>query len=101
DACNRLAAIPGVSLLHHQPVVREFAVALSAPVEAVIAECRERGINPGHPLGRDYPEFDDGLLVAITEQRTRADIDRLADALSEALSAAGAPTRGAYEGART
>ena len=36
------------------------------------------GINPGYRLGRDYPEYEDGLLVAITERRTRADIDRLA-----------------------
>ena len=38
------------------------------------------GINPGYRLGRDYPEYEDGLLVAITERRTRADIDRLAGA---------------------
>ena len=46
-----------------------------------IARCREHGVNPGYPLGRDYPEHEDGLLVAITERRTRADIDRLAEVL--------------------
>ena len=56
------------------------------PVERVIARCLERGINPGYPLGRDYPEHPDGLLVAITEQRTRADIDRLADVLGSAVA---------------
>ena len=40
-----------------------------------IARCREQGVNPGYPLGRDYPEHADGLLVAITEQRT-TDRDR-------------------------
>ena len=39
---------------------------------------RAERVNPGHRLGRDYPEYGDGLLVAITERRTRADIDRLA-----------------------
>ena len=39
------------------------------------------GVNPGYRLGRDYPEYADGLLVAITERRTRAHIDRLADVL--------------------
>ena len=38
-----------------------------------------------YPLGRDYPEFPNGLLVAITEQRTRADIDRLASTLQAAV----------------
>ena len=67
--------------------MREFAVELGAPVGAVIARCREQGINPGYPLWRDYPEHADGLLVAITERRTKADIDRLADVLGAAVSA--------------
>ena len=53
----------------------------------MIARCREQGVNPGYPLGRDYPEHADGLLVAITEQRTKADIDRLADVLGAAVAA--------------
>ncbi len=82
-----LEGLDGVSLLHRQPVVREFAVSLQAPVEQVIARCREQGVNPGYPLARDYPELGDGLLVAITEQRTKADIDRLAAALGSAIAA--------------
>ena len=53
----------------------------------MIARCREQGINPGYALGRDYPEHENGLLVAITERRTRADIDRLADVLGAAVAA--------------
>ena len=58
--------------------MREFAVALDADVDAVIERCAAQGVNPGYALGRDYPEHADGLLVAITEQRSKADIDRLA-----------------------
>ena len=82
-----LEGLDGVSLLHRQPVVREFAVSLQAPVDQVIARCREQGVNPGYPLARDYPELGDGLLVAITEQRTKADIDRLVAALGSAIAA--------------
>jgi len=39
---------------------------------------RADGVNPGYRVGQDYPEYPDGLLVAVTERRTRADIDRLA-----------------------
>jgi glycine dehydrogenase subunit 1 len=53
-------------------------------LDKAVKAAREQGINPGYRLGRDYPEFEDGLLVAITERRTRADIDRLAAVLSEA-----------------
>ncbi len=86
-ARERLHAIPGVELLHEQPVVREFALRLDAPVARVIERCRDRGVNPGYALGRDYPEHGDGLLVAITEQRTAEHIDRLAESLSAAIEA--------------
>ena len=95
-ARERLQTIHGVSLLHDHPVVREFAVRLDVPVEHVIARCRGQGINPGYPLGHDYPELADGLLVAITEQRTREQIDRLADVLESAVAA----ELEAYEGVK-
>ena len=87
-ARDRLIAIDGVEPLHDAPVVREFAVRLAAPVEDVLERCAAEGIAAGYPLGREYPEYEDGLLVAITERRNRADIDRLADSLGRALSGA-------------
>ena len=42
-----------------------------------------------YPLGADYPEYADCLLVAVTEQRTREDIDRLASVLEGAVSGSG------------
>jgi glycine dehydrogenase subunit 1 len=84
-AREALAAIDGVEPLHSQPVVREFAVALDADVDAVVERCAAEGVNPGYPLARDHPEYPNGLLVAITEQRTKADIDRLATTLQAAV----------------
>ncbi|MDP9293758.1 MAG: aminomethyl-transferring glycine dehydrogenase subunit GcvPA [Actinomycetota bacterium] len=80
-ARTELAALDGVELLHEQPVVREFALTLDAPAEKVIERCVAEGVNPGFPLE------DDGLLIAITEQRSRADIDRLAAVLGAAVAA--------------
>ena len=77
----KLSELDGVSMLHEQPVVREFALTLDAPVAAVVERCAAAGVNPGFPLA------DDGLLVAITEQRSRADIDRLAEVLGAAVAA--------------
>jgi glycine dehydrogenase subunit 1 len=87
-ARDRLAAVDGVSLIHERPVVREFAVALDAPAEAVLAACRRAGITAGYPLAGDYPELGEALLVAITERRTREDIDRLAETLGAAVASA-------------
>ncbi|MCE3246414.1 MAG: Glycine dehydrogenase (decarboxylating) [Geminicoccaceae bacterium] len=87
-ARERLAAVDGVEPLHEAPVAREFAVRLDAPVAEVVDRVSEEGIAAGYPLGRDFPEYGDGLLVAITERRSREDIDRLADALGRAIPAA-------------
>jgi glycine dehydrogenase subunit 1 len=84
-ASERLAAVEGVELLHEAPVVRELALRIDAPVAEVLDRVAARGIAAGYPLGRDYPELADGLLVAITERRTAAQIDALADALGEAV----------------
>jgi len=87
-ARKALANLEGVELLHEQPVIREFAVRVNADVHDVIERCAAEGVNPGYPLGADYDEFEDGLLVAITEQRTREDIDRLAEVLGRAVAGA-------------
>jgi glycine dehydrogenase subunit 1 len=86
-ARERLTALDGVETLHEQPVVREFALSLDADVRRVIDRCQDHGVNPGYALGDDYPEHPGGLLVALTEQRSRADIDRLADVLGAAVAA--------------
>ncbi|HTW11348.1 MAG TPA: aminomethyl-transferring glycine dehydrogenase subunit GcvPA [Solirubrobacteraceae bacterium] len=79
-AREQLAAIPGVTLSHSQPVVREFPIRIQGGVERVIAHCKAAGVNPGYRLS------DDELLVAITEQRTGAQIDRLVETVKEALA---------------
>jgi glycine dehydrogenase subunit 1 len=70
----------GLEAINPGPVVREFAVRVP-DLDAACERARAAGINPGYRLGRDYPEYADGLLVAITERRTKADIDRLASVL--------------------
>jgi glycine dehydrogenase subunit 1 len=88
-ARERLSAVDGVELLHEAPVVREFAVTLDAPVQQVLDRCAARGIGAGYPLGRDYPEHENGLLIALTERRSREEIDRLADELGAAVGELG------------
>ena len=88
-AREMLSALAGVEPLHTQPVIREFAVRIDADVAAVKRRCAAEGVNPGVDLhaitGRD--EDRGGLLVAITEQRSRADIDRLTEVLGAAVAA--------------
>jgi glycine dehydrogenase subunit 1 len=48
----------------------------------------ERGYLAGIPLGTDYPEFPGGLLIAVTERRTRAELEGYAAALREVMAGA-------------
>jgi glycine dehydrogenase subunit 1 len=67
----------GLEAINPGPVVREFAVRVP-DLDGLFERARAEGINPGYRIGRDYPEYGDGLLVAITERRTKEQIDQLA-----------------------
>ncbi len=70
-------------LAFDRPTFKEVAFRTPIPAREVVARARELGVHPGYPLGRDYPGLDDVLLVALTEKRTPADVDRLAQVLAE------------------
>jgi glycine dehydrogenase subunit 1 len=62
---------------------KEFALRVGRPAQEVIAAARERGVHPGYALKRDYGGMEDAILVCVTEKKTRADVDRLAEVLAE------------------
>ena len=70
-------------LAFDQPFFKEVAFRTPRPARDVVREARARGVHPGYVLGRDYEGMDDVLLVALTEKRTPADVDRLAEVLAE------------------
>ena len=80
-AKEQLAARGAKLLFPDKTTFKEFAVDVGRNARDVIREARARGVNPGYPLGRDYPELDTALLVAVTERRTVAEIDRLVEVL--------------------
>src|SRR5438034_9447331 len=61
---------------------KEFGVRTGRSAQDAIRSARERGVHPGYALGRDYQGLGDALLVAVTERRSPADIDRLVEALA-------------------
>jgi len=83
-AKQRLVDRAGLELLFpEETTFKEFAVRVGRNAREVVAAARERGVHPGYALGRDYEGMDDALLVAVTERRTPAEIDRLAEVLAE------------------
>jgi glycine dehydrogenase subunit 1 len=66
-----------------QATFKEFAIRVGRPARDVVRAARERGVHPGYAIGRDYEGMDDVLLVALTEKRTVADVERFAEVLAE------------------
>jgi glycine cleavage system pyridoxal-binding protein P len=100
-AADRLAAVPGVRLAFgDQPFVKEFVVRLPADPAEVCRRLADHGLLAGLPLAGLAPGLEDGLLVAVTERRTKEDVDRLADALARVLAdlGAGRPPEGRRQG---
>jgi len=63
---------------------KEFAIRLGRSAKEVVGAARAQGVHPGYALGRDYEGLDDAVLVAVTERRSPADIDRLVEVLAAA-----------------
>lgn len=87
-ARKAIAGLDGYELLNDAPVVREFAVRSERPVEDLLplgdeAEGPAPRL-PVYPLGRDYPEYEDSFLVAITENRSVEEIGWLGHMLEHA-----------------
>ena len=87
ETCAALAAYAkervALPVAFDRPTFKEVAFRTPIPAREVVTRAREHGVHPGYPLGRDYPGLDDVLLVALTEKRTPADVDRLAEVLAE------------------
>jgi glycine dehydrogenase subunit 1 len=69
-------------LFPDQTTFKEFAIRAGRPADEVIRAARAEGVHPGYALRRDYAGMEDALLVCVTEKRTSADIDRLAEVLA-------------------
>ena len=81
-AADRLAAGGRLSLAFERPTFKEFVVRdRDSAVEALMAQGEAGGFFAGIPLARWYPELSDCMLVTVTEKRTKAEIDALADCL--------------------
>jgi glycine dehydrogenase subunit 1 len=85
-AADRLCQVPGVALRFGAPFFKEFALRLPRPPERVVARLARERILAGVPLERFDPGLGDCLLVAVTEQRTREEIDALTAALGKAVA---------------
>ena len=83
---ERILALPGVEPYTVGAVFREFAVRLPRPAREVIDALVGEGVLAGLDVGRFYPGLEDVLLIAVTEKRTRAQMDAFVILLERALA---------------
>ena len=84
-AHEQLQQLPGVSALFARPFAKEFAIEVQANVPNLLTTLREQGIHAGLPLGTWYPQHRNAMTIAVTEKRTVAEIDRLVEAIHDAM----------------
>jgi len=83
-AAERIASLKGYDLRFAAPFFKEFTVRTTRGVDNVLARCRERGILGGVPLVRFDERYGDCFLAAVTEKRTKREIDDWVAALDAA-----------------
>ncbi|UTR09447.1 aminomethyl-transferring glycine dehydrogenase subunit GcvPA [Evansella sp. LMS18] len=71
----------GLEIAFDKPTFNEFVVRLNKPVKEVNEELLSHKIIGGYDLSRDYPDKENMMLVAVTELRSKEDIEEFASVL--------------------
>jgi glycine dehydrogenase subunit 1 len=83
---DALSSIRGVAVANEAPFAREFAITTPMDPREVVERMADHGYLAGIPLDTDYPDLPGGLLIAVTERRTREQLDGYAAALAEVVT---------------
>jgi glycine dehydrogenase subunit 1 len=84
-AAGQLTKLPGVKLAFDRPFFKEFTLRLPGDMPTLLRGLAEDGYLAGLDLGRFDPKLAGCVSVAVTEKRTKGEIDGLATALRHRL----------------
>jgi glycine dehydrogenase subunit 1 len=79
-AAQALTQTSGAELAFRRPFFKEFTIRIKADVARVLSQLRRAGFHAGLELGQWYRHLVDCMTVAVTEKRTRKEIDNLVEA---------------------
>lgn len=82
-AKNQITALDRYEIAFDVPVFNEFVIKVPGSVADINRKLLEQKIVGGYDLGRDYPELAGHMLLAVTEMRTKGEIDSLVQGLEE------------------
>ena len=81
-ALEKITSLPGFKRAFNGPHFNEFVIRCEEPVPRLKKRLQENKILAGIALGRDFPDLEDGLLICVTEQNSKEQIDRFVSALA-------------------
>jgi glycine dehydrogenase subunit 1 len=87
-AAEQLATVPGLSLAFPGPFFKEFVVRTEKDPRHLLAAVGGAGFHGGIALGRWFADLADSILIAVTEKRTKGEIDGLVRAYARAMESA-------------
>lgn len=85
DYAARLLQRKGFAIVNKSAFFNEFVIELPRPVKEVNAKLLESGFIGGYDLGIDYG-YDKQMLIAVTEQRSKEEIDKFVEALEAVVN---------------
>jgi glycine dehydrogenase subunit 1 len=83
---DELCKIPGVSLRFKKPFFKEFTVQVPGDVPTLLEKLLKVGYHGGLSLGRWYPSLGNCIGIAVTEKRTRTELDGFVTAFRKCVS---------------
>lgn len=88
-ASKRIAEIPGVSVKFSAPFFKEFVVNFDLTgktVSEINKELLKSEIFGGYDISEEFPETGQSALYCVTEIHTKEEIDKLVNALKNAVT---------------
>ncbi|MGE5675598.1 MAG: aminomethyl-transferring glycine dehydrogenase subunit GcvPA [Mycobacterium leprae] len=82
-AASQIAKLPGYKIACASPFFKEFTITCPVPAEQVNKHLLSKGILGGYATSADFPHLKNAMTIAVTEKRTKAEIDKLVAALGE------------------
>jgi glycine dehydrogenase subunit 1 len=82
-AFRQITALPGYSARFSSPFFDEFVITTPVSARQLQQHFEQAGIIGGYPLSERYTGMENEVLFCVTETRTKEDIDRLVEVLSE------------------
>jgi glycine dehydrogenase subunit 1 len=83
---DRICELPGFKAANNAPFFKEFVIETPVLAKTIIEKALDKAIFAGIDLGTYFPERKNQLLIAVTEKRTKAELDAFLQFLKEVTS---------------